>query len=95
MAAPKPNLTLAQRLAVYDRRRMLESRAADDVTARMVRLQSDADFDPDYSRLPHVHPPEPRPDVVAETRRAVAEACVAADKQAQARRARLAAIAIA
>jgi hypothetical protein len=76
---------------------MLETRADDDVTARMLRLQSNPDYDPTVSRLPHVRPaaPEPRPDVVAEIRRAVSQACQAADWQEQARRARLAAIAIA
>jgi hypothetical protein len=90
-------LTLAQRLAVYDRRRELEARGDGGVTAEMLRLQSNPDYDPGISRLPHARPaaPELRPAVVLETARRVAEACEAADRQAQARRARLAAIAIA
>jgi hypothetical protein len=87
----KHDLTLAQRLAVYDRRRELEARGV-GVTAEMLRLQSRPDFDPGISALPHARPAPPRPAVVAETRRAVQEACEQAQSAAAARRLKLAAI---
>jgi hypothetical protein len=95
MTASKSKLTLAQRLAVYDRRRELEARRPGGATARMLALQSDPDFDPEVSALPHARPAAAkcRPAVVAETRRQVAKACEAADRAARVRRAQLGAIA--
>jgi hypothetical protein len=93
MTASKHQLTLAQRLAVFDRQRELERRADDDVTARMLQLQSGPDFNPDSSRLPHARPAPTRPAVVRETRRAVERADEQARQQAAARKLQLAAIA--
>jgi hypothetical protein len=94
MTASKPKLSLRQRLAVYDRRRELEARApADNVTAEMLALQCDLDYDPAVSGLPHARPIPPRPAVVAETARRLAEACETAEAETRRRRAQLAAIA--
>jgi hypothetical protein len=93
MAASKPKLSLRQRLAIYDRRRELERRASDGVTAEVLRMQTDPDFDPEISRLPHARPAQLNPDAVHETRRAVAQALAEADRQTRTRRAQLAAIA--
>jgi hypothetical protein len=95
LMGPKRNdLTPAQRLAVYDRKRMLEARApADNVTAEMLTLQCDLDYDPAVSRLPHARPTPPRPAVVAETARRLAQACETAELETRRRRAQLAAIA--
>jgi hypothetical protein len=94
MTARKHDLTLVQRLAVYDRQRELEARApCDGVTGEMLRLQSNPNYDPAVSQLPHARPAAPRPAVVRETARRVAKACEAAEQEARTRRAQLAAIA--
>jgi hypothetical protein len=94
MTARKPDLTLAQRLAVYDRQRELEARApSDGVTGEMLQLQTDPNYDPAVSQLPHARPAPPRPAVVAETARRLAKACETAELETRTRRAQLAAIA--
>ena len=87
-------LTLRQKLAVYDRRRELEARAPrDGVTTEMLQLQSDPNYNPAVSALPHARPAPPRPAVVAETARRLAQACETAEAETRRRRAQLAAIA--
>ena len=87
-------LTLRQKLAVYDRRRELEARAPrDGVTTEMLQLQSDPNYNPAVSALPHARRPPPRPAVVAETARRLAQACETAEAETRRRRAQLAAIA--
>jgi hypothetical protein len=94
MRAPKRNdLTPAQRLAVYERKRLLEARArTHSVTAEIVQLQCDPDYDAAVSRLPY-RPTPPNPAAVAETRRQVEAAVADADAQTRRQRMQLAAIA--
>jgi hypothetical protein len=65
----------------------------DGVTREMLRLQSNPNYDPAVSQLPHARPAAPRPAVVAATARRLAKACEAAEQEARTRRAQLAAIA--
>ena len=88
----KHRLTRRERLLVYDRTRELERRADESVTSKMLRMEAAPDFDAAVSRLPY-RPAPARPAVVAETRRAVQEACEQAQSAAAARRSDLAAIA--
>ena len=95
MTAKHGKLTRAQRLAILDRQRELERRAAvgGGVTSKMVELSADPDYDAEASKLPHARPAPPRPAVIAETRRAAAKADELAAAAAAIRRSRLTAIA--
>ena len=94
MSKTRQKLTLPQALAVYDRRRLLEARKSGRVSEEILSMQATPDFDAAVSALPHARAPELRPEVVAETRRGVAQAVMAADEQRRERKARLADIAI-
>ena len=95
MAASKRGeqpLTLAQRLAVFDRKRQLEDRAEIAVSEEILRMQGSAGFNAERSNLPHARPAPPRAALSAATRRAVQQAEQRSDRKASYHRAQLVAI---